>query len=48
IMANVNIPVNDAPVGTHRQEQLRTQCAQALEESYLPDCYGLTEEHQLL
>ncbi|GJX22772.1 hypothetical protein Tco_0227217 [Tanacetum coccineum] len=71
IMANVNIPANDAPVEqapavatttrrlcirycgskwfmVHRQEQLRTRCAQASEESYLPDCCGLTEEHQLL
>ncbi|GJS72766.1 retrovirus-related pol polyprotein from transposon TNT 1-94 [Tanacetum coccineum] len=35
-------------LGAHRQEQLRTRCAQASEESYLPNCCGLTEEHQLL
>ncbi|GKA63934.1 retrovirus-related pol polyprotein from transposon TNT 1-94, partial [Tanacetum coccineum] len=32
----------------HWQEQLRTRCAQASDESYLPNCCGLTEEHQLL
>ncbi|GJX58293.1 hypothetical protein Tco_0289683 [Tanacetum coccineum] len=32
----------------HRQEQQRTRCTQASEESNLPDGRGLTEEHQLL